>query len=143
MDPLSGLALLLVVVGWGVVNSQHNKRESRKEARAAADRAKVLISGVARASADYMAKPDPTKANAIKLDLELAELELEVFPNFKVKGNPLMGRLVEFQDAVTGGDFESGTAKEKLPDSPEAARVRITLTALMAEIEKQFRAYFK
>lgn len=143
MDPFTGAALILVIVGWGVVNHQNNRRETRKEARAAADRAKQWIAEVATAAVEYAQAPDVAKAAAIKMKLELAERELETFPNFKVKGNPLMGRLMDFQDAATGGAFESGTAipAGSLPEL--AAKINITLGALTGEIERQFTAYYK
>lgn len=142
MDPFGLLPLGLVVVGWIVVNWQNDRRESRKEARAAADRAKRLIAEVAISSLDHMKAPSSEKAAMIKLMLEEAELELEVFPHFAVKDNPLMKRLIQFQDAVTGGDFESASSSPKDGASPEAVHVRVTRNALLSEIEHQFRASF-
>src|SRR3989442_12507600 len=92
--------LLLVVIGWAVVNSQHNKRESRKEARALVDAAKETINDASKKTVDDLAEGANESAYDVKAGLEALEIEFERLPNF-VKGCPLMQRLIEFADALT------------------------------------------
>jgi hypothetical protein len=142
VDPLSVLALLLVVVGWVVLNAQTKGLERRKEARASADRAKAMAAGVAVSAIEYRQTRDRVSAIKIKMHLELIELELEVFPFLSVRDGPLMGWLVAFQDATTGGSFESESFDEGEAGQDFVAAVHQALAGLTAEIERQFRANF-
>jgi hypothetical protein len=143
VDPLAIAALGLVVAGWFVANSQSSKLESRKEARASADRAKVMGAEVALKAIEYRRHPDPVLAIKIKLALELLELELEVMPFLRVRDGPLMGWLIAFQDATTGGSFESPGFDDGLGLEEFSAGVHRALAGLTAQIEKDFKACFK
>ena len=136
-------SLLVVVVGWFVANHQANTREVRKEARSAVDEARKLIKEVANDSLKYFCEGKDELAVPIKSGLEALEVDLDRLPNFRVKDAPLMGRLVEFQDAVTGGDFEAKDRKRHPLDSAEVSAILRTRNALLAELERQFKAYFR
>lgn len=143
MDPLALVALGLVVLGWFVSNSQSSKLETRKEARASADRAKAMGAEVALNAIEYRRRPDAVLAIKIKLALELLELELEVLPFLTVRDGPLMGWLIAFQDATTGGAFESPDFDDGLSLEEFSAGVHRALAGLTAQIEKDFKACFK
>src|SRR5689334_9586069 len=120
------LPLIFVLVGWFVVNYQANKREDRKEARAMFDGARKWIMEIADNSIKYQCDDKPELALPIKSTLDVLETEFERVPNFGVRGHPLMGRLIEFQDAVTGGDFESESRTRRTLSSVEVALVLAT-----------------
>ena len=143
MDPLALAALGLVVVGWFVANTQSSKLESRKEARASADRAKAMGADVALMAIEYRRQPDQVLAIKIKLALDLLELELEVMPFLRVRDGPLMGWLIALQDATTGGSFESPTFDDGLTLEEFSTGVHRALAGLTAQIERDFKACFK
>ena len=136
------LALAVVVVGWFVANFQANRREDRKEARALVDRAKLLAEGIAKDAIDYLASPDSALAPKLKADLDLLEIELSRLPNFDVRSAPLISRLTHFQEAVTGGDFETADRPGRGAGSYEVRAVMTARNELMWEMERQFRAYY-
>lgn len=135
------LAPLLVVVGWAVVNQQHNKRESRKEARTLVDSTKKAVVELAKMAVAYQVQANADLAHDIKAGLEALEIELERTPHF-AKWSPLMERYIAFADAATGGDFETTERKQRTLTAPEVAEVQRTRNALLAELERQFRGEY-
>jgi ethanolamine utilization microcompartment shell protein EutL len=136
------VALLVVVLGWFVSNAQANRREDRKEARASVDLSKKMILTIGDDALKYLCGGPNDIAVLIKSNLDALEVELSRMPHFRVRGAPLMGRLIDFQDAITGGDFETADRSAKSTTSAEVAQVLRTRNALLAETERQFRAFF-
>jgi hypothetical protein len=137
------LSIFVLVVGWVVVNGQHNQREDRKESRALSDRAKAATLDIARVALRYHCEGAFELTSQIKWDLDALELELSLFPNYGTRGGPLISRYVAFVDAVTGGHFESANYQSLPRDAPEVAAILRTRNYLLTEIERQFRAYFR
>lgn len=135
-------ALLLVVMGWFVANLQANKREDRKEARALVDAAKARAMQIAGDSLKYLCEGQTDLAIQIKSSFEALEVELTRLPNFSSKASPLLKTLIDFQDAVTGGDFETASPARRTSQSPEVAAVLRTRNAFHAELERQFRVHY-
>lgn len=132
---------ILIAVGWAIVNSQHNKRETRKEARVMADNSKRLTVEVTKLAIQYFCSRDEHLASDIKSELQVLEIEFERFPLFK-RGSTLMTRFVEFSDLVTGGNFESQSRVVLSSHSSELAGIRRARNALMGEIEHQFTVHY-
>ena len=137
------LPALLVVIGWGLVNHQNNKRETRKEARALIDSVKKQATDVARQAVSYHCETKPDLAYDIKAALEQIEIELERLrdPCFHRQG-PLMDAFVCFSNAITEGEFETAGAGGLLQTAPQIHRIRRTRNTLFAEVERQFRAHY-
>lgn len=142
MDPflLQWLPALIAIGGWVIVNSQNNKRETRKEGRAAADCAKKLTMEAAALGVAYL-KGDRADSFAVKLIMEALEVELARFPLFN-QGSRLMGRYVDFDTAITGGDFESPAQPTFTASSPEIRKVGNARNQLLSEIEAQFKLHY-
>ena len=135
------LPLLLVVIGWLVVNSQHNRRETRKEGRALIDAAKKLVQEIAKNAVAYHCDGKDDVAFDIKASLEALEIELERTPHF-FKVSPLMYKFVKFSEAVTGGQFESAS-REKLPvTAPLILDILRSRNVLLSELERQFKVHY-
>lgn len=137
------LSLAVLIVGWGVVNHQHNRREDRKEFRTLTDRAKAAAVLIAKDALTLHCDGKTELTSQIKWDLDALELDLMLMPNYDTRGGPLLGRYVDFVDAVTGGDFESAAPRKLARDAPEVAAVLRARNFLLSEIERQFRAYFR
>jgi hypothetical protein len=141
-DVLPYVAVAVVVVGWFVANRQANAREDRKEARALVDGAKARALLIADDSIKYLCEGKTELALPIKASIEVLEVELARMPYFSSTSSPLLRRLVAFQDAVTGGDFETAAPAIRAPRSPEVAAVLSSRINLLAELERQFRVHY-
>lgn len=114
---LSGYAFagnwLLVVCGWLVVNWQTNRRERRKEIRAAIDTIEDLVLDVEVAARKYYQLAG-TDSDAKALALEIKSLtrrlaaRMAALANFRSEFHSEQ-QLISFRAAVTGGDFESAS----------------------------------
>ena len=133
------IALGVVVLGWFVSNHQANAREDRKEARSLVDGAKKLVSQVAEDSLAYLCHGEANLAVRITSTLETLEVELQRVPSFTIPASRLMAALVAFQDATTGGDFETAHPVKRTLQSAEVAAVLRTRNALHAELERQYK----
>lgn len=136
----ASLPVLIAVVGWILVNAQNNQRETRKEGRAAADNAKKLAMEASSLSIAYLkgSRDDPS---AVKAAFELLELELGRFKHFN-DGSTLMVRFVEFDNAATGGDFESVDQPVYSAASLQVRKVLTSRNLLISEIERQFKTLY-
>lgn len=136
------LSLLGIVIGWFVANHQANRREDRKEARSLVDQVKSRANLIAEQSLQYQCEDKSELAVLIKSSIDALEIDLSRMPNFAVKNAPLITALIDFQDAVTGGDFETAGRIKRSAASDEIATVLRTRNRLLSEIERQFRAYY-
>lgn len=148
IDPLWSLLLpsLVAILGWTIVNSQNNKRETRKEGRSAADASKKLAMEVCTLAVKYYIgdRADPF---ALKSTIEVLEIELGRFPMFNTapgrrEGSRLMGCFIDFDHAITGGKFESTDQPVFVLSSPEVRAIVSSRNRLLLEVENQFRLHF-
>ena len=137
----SAITLAFVAVGWFVVNGQNNKRETRKEYRSLVDSAKVEARTIAKLSLDDMIAGAGKNALEITSGLTALEVNLERFPNFN-DNTPLMQAFVSFEDALTGGDFQSATRVARDPNHPDIAKVLRCRNALFVELERKFKGLY-
>ena len=127
----------LIVVGWAVVNLTNNGREARKEARSAVDSAKELISSISTTSVEYFTGTENDLTYEIKSGLELLEIELERIRGFA--GSHLFRAYLEFQEACTGGDFESASRQQHPKTSQVILAIVRARNGLVQSLEKKFR----
>lgn len=140
MEPL--LPLIVVVIGWAVVNHQHNRRETRKEGRALIDSAKKIAVEVSRQAVDYYCEADKGSLSYdIKAALEALEIELERTPHF-LPVSPLMYAFLQFSEAITGGSFEKADRQPVERSSSTVSQILATRNALLSELERQFRVHY-
>jgi hypothetical protein len=141
-DALPYIAILMVGVGWLVANSQANSREDRKEARALIDGARTRVGQIVDDSVRYFCDDRTELAVTIKASLEVLEIDLSRLPHFASKSSPLLARLVAFQDAVTGGAFETLDQARLSLQSDEIRIVYQTRNELLTELERQYRVHY-
>ena len=141
-DLLPWAAPLLTLAGWFLVNKQNNARESRKEARSAADRCKILTRESAQLGIKYWeAKPDATSWQ-VKALLEELEVEICRFP--EKKGRPdLLAKHIDLVEAIMGYDFDSARMQPKTPTDPVMRDIAKARQRLLFEVEHQFEAHYQ
>lgn len=135
-------APILTLVGWFLVNRQNNTRETRKEARSAADRCKTLAREVAQAGMEFWEGKPGVATWQIKAQLEELEVEIRRFP--LNKGQPvLMERYVDLVDAIIGMDFDTPAIKHRAVADPLFAGIAKARHAFIFQIEVQFDMHFR
>lgn len=136
---LPGISLLIAVVGWWVVNRQHDKRERRKEERALVDGLKKLVIEVSKSATDYMCAPhrDEGIESDLKLALDQIEIELARFRAYASDGE-LVTAMGNFADAATGDDFESHTKKAVSRSDAGPQRLALRRNQLLSLLETRF-----
>ena len=136
---LKGLPLLLVVVGWALVNEQNNNRETRKELRKAADEAKALVRDLYKIAHKYYTHADAAIAFQIKDQLDELETELRRLPAYQADeaaGSKLLHAYNDYADAITDDPFESAKLSPLLPDDETIKRISRAKQALLMHIEE-------
>lgn len=140
-DILPWAAPLLTLAGWFLVNHQNNARESRKEARSAADRCKTLVREASQLGIEYWEGKPEAASWQVKAILEELEVELCRFP--EKQGRPqLLVKHVDLVEAITGHDFDSTTMVPKLHNDPVMREIANARQRLLFEVESQFSAHF-
>lgn len=144
MSPAVGQAIswVLIIVGWVIVNSQSNKRETRKEVRASLLELYKHLDGIEEAAFEYHTKVgDPAVARRIKRDI------LQIAPRIRMA---IRGRMKvlswspvsKFRSAVTLDNFDTAQFVPKLPTDPIFDGISAAKVDLIANLEAAFgRAY--
>lgn len=133
--------VLLVIVGWAVVNHQNNLRETRKERRKAADEAKSIAKELSQLAVIYYTKADRDKELPIKNLLDELEIELSRLPKNgtnTLEMTALINCLNELRDAITLDPFESDVLKPLDSDSNILRTIALSKNRLLGQIEKTF-----
>lgn len=141
-DLLPWLPPAFTLLGWVIVNRQNNQRETRKEARSAADRCKVLAREVSQHGIEYWSGTGEIEPWKIRACFEELEVEIERFHDEDMRGR-LLNLQAELVDAVMGYNFDTSGFKPVTQDHPvfkeiPAARQRL-LFAIERELSQQFR----
>lgn len=142
LNLLAWAPLMVTLVGWYIVNHQNNKREARKEGRAAADRCKDLATSVCELGTKYWLGQPDAEAWHIKAQLDQLDVEIDCFPLYGGQ-SPLCDAVIKLIDAITDGDFETLSLKPHQPTDPRIANIRVARNRTLREIERQFKAHFK
>jgi hypothetical protein len=133
--------LIMTVVGWWYVNSQSNRRETRKEHRALIDASKREVANIANEAAEYRCDVRSDLAPKIKWSLQALEIDLERLPGF-FPTSEIMKGLMDFSDACTGGDFEMTERVAHLAESEEVRSIFAQRNLLIQHLEKWFRSQY-
>lgn len=137
------VGIIAVILGWIVTNSQSNKRETRKEGRAACDSIKEYVLQASIKGREYYSTRTEELAFDTKSELELLEIELSRIPYFGVGENStLMSRYVDFSNALTDGDFEQKDAPKYTATDKKMQRIIRVRNVLLREVERQFKLQF-
>lgn len=133
--------VIVVIVGWIVVNYQNNKREIRKERRKAADEAKSIIREIYQSAVIYYTKAERDQEQKIKNLLDELEIELQRIPERGQNTSGMKGlifRLNDLRDTITLDPFESAALCPLLPDDDIIRSIALSKNQLIAEIEDNF-----
>lgn len=131
----------LTLLGWYVVNRQNNLRETRKEARSAADRCKVLAREAAQHGIEYWSGSGDVKPWKIRANLEELEVEIGRFQNQAMQ-DKLLEAHAELVDAVMGHNFDTAGFKPVTQDHPVFKEIPAARQRLLVTIERELTGQF-
>lgn len=130
------------IIGWGVSNSQANKREKRKEVRAEVDACSKLAAELLVKARRYFASASSdstSKGVAAEIRFELQRLLTRVerlegkYPAFEV-----IGACGELMDSISGDPFESASRQELAADSDLLLKIESDIHCLIDQMEAGF-----
>lgn len=138
---------VLVILGWWIVSSGHNRREDRKEVRASLTQIATLIRAIEENAHRYLvssatSEESRTLSIAIKRDLKRLSGDLQRF-ELSCKGTQYRFELIGFRQAITGGEFDSKRRAACAQDSVKLADVSSAADALVAVLEVAFASRFR
>lgn len=139
---LPWLPSAFTLLGWNIVNRQNNKRETRKEERAAADRCKVLAREVAQHGIEYWSGSSEVKPWKIRAGFEELEVEIERFKSASMRGK-LLNLQAELVDAVMGHNFDQVNFKPVAQDHPVFKEIPAARQRLLFAVERELALQFK
>ena len=137
----------LTIVGWLVSNTQANRREKRKEARAETDACTKLAVELVLKSRAYFGAPasdslSKPRAAEIRFDLQRLFTRVE-----RLKGNrdqsDVLKACGELMDAISGDPFESADRGVFAADSDLLQRIESDTHVLIDQLEDGFVKAFK
>lgn len=132
---------LLVILGWVIVNSQHNHRENRKEYRAAIDKISTdLVDAEKKAIEFHTSDYDELSANLMvrqitRIARKIASLGLLENQNLKM--------IIDFRSAITFDNFEKSTHKKLDQSDKLLYEISDSCLDIQAAMEESFRKKFK
>lgn len=136
-DLLPWLPPMFTLAGWVIVNNQNNHRETRKEARSAADRCKVLTREVAQYGVEYWSGTgNDVQPWKIRAGFEELEVEIERFHDEGMRKR-LLNLQVELVDAVMGYNFDIAGFKPVAQDHPVFKQIPAARQSLLFAIERE------
>ncbi|MEY4977960.1 MAG: hypothetical protein RLZZ352_230 [Pseudomonadota bacterium] len=141
-DLLPWLPPIVTLLGWWVVNRQNNQRETRKEARSAADRCKVLAREVSQYGIEYWSCSANVEPWKIRAAFEELEVEIERFQD-KGMQKRLLDLQVELVEAVMGYNFDTAGFKPVAQDHPVFKEIPIARQRLLSSIERELALQFR
>jgi len=141
-DLLPWLPPIFTLLGWIIVNRQNNQRESRKEARSAADRCKVLAREVSQYGIEYWSGTAEVKPWKIGAAFEELEVEIGRFQNEGMRDR-LLNLQVELVEAVMGHNFDTAGFKPVAEDHPVFKEIPIARQRLLSAIERELTLQFR
>jgi hypothetical protein len=132
----------VTVVGWLVSNSQANRRERRKEARAEIDACIKLLTELVLKARTYFCTPvsdQQSKSKAAEIRFELQRLitraeRLEA----KHAQFDLTGACGELMDAISGDPFESSAREALAVDADLLLKIESDTHVLISQLEDGF-----
>ncbi len=113
---LSGISLLLVIIGWWIVSEQHNGRERRKELRELILDLKARINEILNKAFEYYELDGSNnKASILASELQMRVSALSSYLSVVEKAGLKCScekEMITFRQAVTGGDFATKDRKK-------------------------------
>lgn len=100
------ISIFLIILGWVIITVQNNKRETRKETRAAINDIKAMIENLMAESIDYHTQ-DRDKRLEAKISAACTELSTMIEYAAKPIGSEHSLKILEFSNVIMQENFMS------------------------------------
>lgn len=136
---------ILVILGWVVVNRGNNKREARKEMKAAVDAIIAKSEKISDLAYEYFTTlPSPSNNRlAATIRSELKTLATELANLRKISDQKICAEhaLIGLRQAITSGKFDSADRKAETPDSDVFAEIDEAVITLHRRLTTCFTTF--
>ncbi|MFL1552561.1 hypothetical protein ACI77I_26355 [Pseudomonas sp. D47] len=133
---------ILVVVGWIIVNWQNNRREDRKEVRAALTKMYSDISELEKDGITFHTSKQQDYNLASQILLAQGKLS-ERLSHLRIRRSSYSGELTAFTDSISLENFYDSNFVRQSISSPLANNIRDTAKELEAVLEDEFSNLFR
>ncbi|MFP3849112.1 hypothetical protein [Pseudomonas sp. W5-01] len=133
---------ILVVAGWIILNWQNNRREERKEIRAALTYLVTEISSLEKMSIKYHKS---TQRNE-KIELKISSLEKKLSEHLsylRLRNSAYTAEYSAFVDSIMLENFQSAAFTQKNGNSEFIERIRDNASELESALELEFSNLFR
>lgn len=138
------LSLVVTIIGWYKVSQGNDRREHRKEIRAAINEIRALVLDIQTRAFDYFQLTAAASSNAgtlLKQQLQhlagCASSLAHQNPKFDVNES-----MLKLRQTITGGDFESFMREPRKPSDPLMNEIPLAAQQLLDDFERIFAAEY-
>jgi hypothetical protein len=132
----------LVIVGWLIVNWQNNRREERKEIRAALAKIFEDIDALQKEAITY----HTSKRKNYNLETTIVMMESRLSEHLgylRIRNSSYIHEYSSFVDAITLDNFQSSIFSRQAPSSVIVENIRDTSSELESALELEFSNLFR
>lgn len=143
LDFGDAISWIIVVVGWLIINRQHNNRETRKEIRASLmDLYRLLDSIEADAFAYHTTEPDVALARKIKRELDQIYSRVRLALSDTVTCDSSK-QISEFRKSITLHNFDTVSFEKKAADDSIFDEIMIAKRQLISVLEHAYSQKYR
>jgi Mg2+ and Co2+ transporter CorA len=134
---------ILVIIGWTVINRQHNVRESRKEMRAQLDILRKSVLQVETRAENYHIAEKHSDEEARKIKVELTRVANIVDRLQLLNQHEQEHRIIKLRKSITLNNFDSHEHKQLSLDSNLIAKINSAVDDLINSLEQSYKQRYK
>ncbi|MHB8580511.1 MAG: hypothetical protein ACYDA4_11720 [Ignavibacteriaceae bacterium] len=133
---------ILVIVGWVVVNRQHDRRETRKEIRARLNELRDDLCKLEHLAEKYHIWPNHQESSARRIKVLLKRIGDGVDQIRLLNRQVHDARLVALRQAITYRNFDTESHRSQDLSGPLIAGINASVDELINALESGFRTRF-
>lgn len=133
---------ILVIVGWVVVNRQHNQRETRKELRAQLDKVRDTVFKIEGLSETYHTDESPSGSDAKQIKILIQRVGAAIDRLMLLESREAQKRIIALRQAITLHNFDTRVHKAQGQSSEIIANINSSVDALLNDLESKFQTRF-
>ena len=139
----SAVSWLLVILGWIIINTQHNRRETRKEIRAALNNFYELLNEIEDDAITYhTSSGDPVLSRRIKRRLSQLYRRVNLAFQDTIECQ-CASQITAFRRAVTLHNFDTATYTQLKASDPVFEEITATKERLVNVLEQAFMTKYR
>jgi len=137
---------LLVIIGWYFVDRTNNRRETRKELRAALSELQAFLDQIENDAVSYHTSREPNNILSSQLKRDLHRrlpTKITVMDSRGYTTTKLVQPVVEFRKSITFENFDTSKFRQQTISDPIIRRIGIARDSLGEQLEIGFSEQYK